>query len=600
MDKLDPRTKIVMVLAISTAAMLICNVGWLLLLLAGTLVIMLAGQISWCRIQKQLAGAVKMILFLLFLQVLAGQMELGILLCLRLLILILSGVILLTGEMRDYLLALVQWKMPYEMAYMILLAVHFFPILKEEALDVFYSMQLRGCEMQKTSIRKKLYFYKKMCIPILSGAMERVRDTSIAMEARGFCAYETRTYMRRLTLKKRDWICMTVVVFLTVGLIGCSRQTDFLEKSVSQQETQEDDAEQMQIILSLTGADSVSVSWTSAEEYEGILLYEDQQIQAERTMIREQEYYRYTAEMEALQAGKTYAYRVGEEQHLSHEKTFTFQPEKEFSCFCIGDIQYQIREEDYQSWGEFMKTAYAANPDAAFGLFVGDMVDKNADIRDWTAFFEEAAPVFSRIPMMTTAGNHETSIAPTTYLKMMALPQNSPLPEECYSFDYGDCHILSLNSCLFMKERKTQEGYAELIKQVNAWIQRDLKQNTKTWCVVLMHHPMYPLVEDDAIYQELRDNWEPLFQEGKVDLVVSGHQHAYMRTSKKNGITYLMVNSGEKQSYYLEEGTVFPEYAACVYEEGKNYIRMDVKKEQIELHAFDEKGKEIDHVSLEK
>ena len=225
MNKLDPRTKMVIVISISTAVMLITDIKWLCILLMVVAAGMLAGGIRFSQMKKQIQGALKMILFLFLLQLLFRQVDLGILLCLRLLILILSAIILLTGETRDYLLGLIQWKMPHEIAYMIILALHFFPVLREEALDVYYSMQLRGTEMQKIPIRKKLYLYKRMCIPILSGAMERVQDTSISMEARGFCAYRKRTYMRKLILKKRDWFWMFLVPVFMIGLVGCSYYT---------------------------------------------------------------------------------------------------------------------------------------------------------------------------------------------------------------------------------------------------------------------------------------------------------------------------------------------------------------------------------------
>ena len=97
-----------------------------------------------------------------------------------------SALILLTGESRDYLPALVQMKIPYEIAFMVMAAVHFLPMLKEEAMDVYYSVQLRGTEIANAPLPKKLRAFSKICMPILVGAINRAKQMSIAMEARGF------------------------------------------------------------------------------------------------------------------------------------------------------------------------------------------------------------------------------------------------------------------------------------------------------------------------------------------------------------------------------------------------------------------------------
>jgi len=218
---LDPRTKIIMIAAISTAAMIINDI-WLLIGLSFFLIALLAlGGISLKEqvLHQQMKLALGMIVFLFLLQTLFGRMELGALLCVRLLVVILSAQILLTGRSRDYLLGLIQLKVPYEIAYMVLIAMHFFPLLKEEALDVYYSIQFRGTELKKTSIPKKISVYRSLCLPILVGAMERVRDTSIAMESRAFRALPRRTYMRKLKLKARDFALIIIFPILAGGII---------------------------------------------------------------------------------------------------------------------------------------------------------------------------------------------------------------------------------------------------------------------------------------------------------------------------------------------------------------------------------------------
>lgn len=224
MSKLDPRTKLVIIICISTAALTVHSIVMLTGLLIFTICLMLAGGVRWKDQKRQLTGALGTVLFLFVLQTLFGNILLAFEVSARLLIIIMSAMILLTGQPRDYLLALTQMKVPYELAYMVILAFHFFPILKEEALDVYYSIQLRGTEVQKCSIGKKLKAYRKMCIPVIAGAIERAKDTAIAMEARAFRAYHIRTYMRKLKLEAVDYIVMIIFAILTALFIYFASQ----------------------------------------------------------------------------------------------------------------------------------------------------------------------------------------------------------------------------------------------------------------------------------------------------------------------------------------------------------------------------------------
>ena len=125
---------------------------------------------------------------------------------LRLLIIILSALIVLSGRLRDYLLALTQCKIPYEIAFMVLIAFRFLPILREEALDVLNGAQMRGLKIRKTGLKNKAGAYISIMLPVVAGAVRRAEQTSVAMEARGFRAYEQRTNMRKLKLNAGDII----------------------------------------------------------------------------------------------------------------------------------------------------------------------------------------------------------------------------------------------------------------------------------------------------------------------------------------------------------------------------------------------------------
>ena len=153
-----------------------------------------------------------------FTLVTTGGLNTAAVICLRFLILVMSALILLTGESRDYLPALVQMKIPYEIAFMVMAAVHFLPMLKEEAMDVYYSVQLRGTEIANAPLPKKLRAFSKICMPILVGAINRAKQMSIAMEARGFRSRPRRTYLHTIKLQVKDVALLVLLPAATAAL----------------------------------------------------------------------------------------------------------------------------------------------------------------------------------------------------------------------------------------------------------------------------------------------------------------------------------------------------------------------------------------------
>ena len=240
--RLDPRVKLLLLIGLSTAAMIIRTPAALLALLCVVLLILLTGHVRPGVIWVKLRGLFGLIMMLFLLQCLfdrSGEPFLKIsgltlvtdygfqkaaLVCLRLLIVILSALVVSIGESRDYLLALIQCKVPYEIAFMVLAALRFLPLLREEAQDVLCAAQMRGLRIKKAGLRKQASAYISVAIPIVAGAVRRAEQLSIAMEARGFRALPQRTSMRRLHMSSRDWVylacfCAALAAALVIGAV---------------------------------------------------------------------------------------------------------------------------------------------------------------------------------------------------------------------------------------------------------------------------------------------------------------------------------------------------------------------------------------------
>lgn len=138
-------------------------------------------------------------------------------------------------------------------------------------------------------------------------------------------------------------------------------------------------------------------------------------------------------------------------------------------------------------------------------------------------------------------GNHDyygasvptPGIAP--YFDIFEMPQfgeSGGFPsqtERYYSFNYGNIHFISLDS--FGVDRSEDSEMA-------IWLERDLNQNELPWIVAFWHHPPYSKGSHDSDnldsfnieLVEMRENILPILESYDVDLVLTGHSHAYERS----------------------------------------------------------------------
>lgn len=313
----------------------------------------------------------------------------------------------------------------------------------------------------------------------------------------------------------------------------------------------------------------------------------------------------FSADLTGLKPDTLYYYYVESTAGKSEVKSFATAAENQetLSFAYMGDIQFQEDMiQEYADWGQLISKIYQKNPDLAFGVLGGDIVQSGIRAAEWDEFLKNASPVFSSIPLMSVNGNHESNMPggkPEVYLDLFSLPQNGPegFKEEFYSFDYGTCHVTALNSWVFSGEQDLDDAD---YKRLSAWIEDDLKNSGAVWNVVVMHHPVYALA-DDRVAEMVKENWAPIFEKYGVDLVFCGHQHVYSRSypmtdgaiDYDNGVTYIMGNSGQK--FYSSADETYQE--KTIYSMSTcQVVRIDGST--MEVLTYDRDGNELDYCSL--
>lgn len=149
-----------------------------------------------------------------------GGMTKGIEFILRMSIIIVSASIITSSPSRDIVQGLIQWKIPYEISFMVSVGIRFLPLLREEIKDVMTAIQLRGIELKKISLRKKIKLYSYLFTPVVAGSLIKAQKLSIAMETRAFRAYPKRTSYRILKMCWKDYVVISISIILTSIIVG--------------------------------------------------------------------------------------------------------------------------------------------------------------------------------------------------------------------------------------------------------------------------------------------------------------------------------------------------------------------------------------------
>lgn len=258
-----------------------------------------------------------------------------------------------------------------------------------------------------------------------------------------------------------------------------------------------------------------------------------------------------------LQPDTLYAYRVGDGVNWSEWFQFrtASREARPFTFIYFGDSQTEVRTH----WSRVFREAFREAPRAAFTLHAGDLVTGAHNDAQWGEWFGAAHWVNATIPVVPVVGNHEYGpyIAhdkkgprglSRQWRPQFSLPANGPeeLEELVYWFDYQGVRFIALNS---NTKHRAQE----------AWLRTVLSNNPQPWTIVSFHHPMFTPVRNRD-YKTLRVVWKPVFDEFKVDLVLTGHDHAYARSGQpavRDDAPSENVPEGFNQVYDPEIGTVY-------------------------------------------
>ncbi len=374
-------------------------------------------------------------------------------------------------------------------------------------------------------------------------------------------------------------------------------------------------------VITRNSMDSRTIMWQSEQrEQEPILEYrvrgtdatESCQVANEKFTDDNVTVYLYTTVLKGLQPATQYEYRIGCDNKRSEWYNLTTANKGEFKALIFPDSQ----SNDYTDWRNLAQLAYQVNPETAFFINMGDLVDNGEDHTQWQAWFNAVGGIIDTIPVAPVMGNHETYTKdwkvrmPEAYLHHFNLPENGDdlRKNQYYSFDYGDVHFIVLNTQI--DEMETfQPG---LLEEEQAWFKADITKTQKKWKIILMHKDVLQYAnkrrtDRSSGISDIGRVFMPLFDKYNVDVVLTAHLHTYRRRDHiynfqpdTKGPLYIITGvAGNVRYPNLWEDHPFDKVKAP-QPETDNFMTLEASFDRLRLAAFLPNGNEIDHVELRK
>ena len=268
-----------------------------------------------------------------------------------------------------------------------------------------------------------------------------------------------------------------------------------------------------------------------------------------------------------LKANTTYYYSYQKDGQWTAPEKYTTDNGSKFSFIFVGDPQIGSSNElkgaateefynaqsaavanDAFNWNTTLNQAMEKTGNkASFVLSSGDQIQstkkKSPNKAAWGSEIEYrgylSPDVLKNLPVATTVGNHDADNANYTYhfntANASELGSNGKVGGD-YWFKHDNALFIMLNT-----QDTNVEEHRQFIEQTVA-ANKDCK-----WRIVTLHQDIYGSAEhsNEPEITNLRYQLAPIFEDNKVDVVLTGHDHAYSRTQ--------ILKGGHKTTEYTDD-----------------------------------------------
>jgi energy-coupling factor transport system permease protein len=127
---------------------------------------------------------------------------------------LLAGSILFlsTTTIEEFSTSLMSLRVPYRVAFAMSLAFRLVPLFMDSAITVIQAQGLRGYDFARGNVFERMRRYVPALIPVFMGALRRVNNMAMALEARGFGMGARPTNLGQYDVCARDRVALAVLV----------------------------------------------------------------------------------------------------------------------------------------------------------------------------------------------------------------------------------------------------------------------------------------------------------------------------------------------------------------------------------------------------
>ena len=398
---------------------------------------------------------------------------------------------------------------------------------------------------------------------------------------------------------------------------------EYFNMEIEEAEEEDIDIENL-ILVPGTDEKEIGINWTTySDDFYKIEYMEEadytgkisrfsrkaQVVLMSRNSIKDTDLYKNRAMLKRLKSDTEYLYRIVKVggKDASSINNFHTSARSGYSFAVLGDPQLgAYNNNDTEIWTSSVTAALNTLGKNDFIISVGDQVDGSNDLQTVLNCYSifRSPEVFKEIPIMTVKGNHEAA-GITEYLYNAQFVDANPSGN--YWFTYQDSLIIALDS-----NSKAYEEQREFIYKA-------IEDAQKKWVIVVMHHSIFSGGEhnSDESIVERRKEYSDIFHDADIDLVLSGHDHIYSRSSYMSGMLpdkspkdnrkdrgetlYVTSGSSSGNKFYGKQEEKLG-YTAFEYTESDASVtHVEVGKNEITIIAYAiTDGKEIDRYTLVK
>ena len=352
-------------------------------------------------------------------------------------------------------------------------------------------------------------------------------------------------------------------------------------------------------LLSLTDH-AVTIAWEMAEKSDAAVHCGEgaafRLVTAKRQRVgKEMDVWLYTARLTQLTEATAYRYAVcvGEERLCEGAfRTLAAAPEQ-LHLVTISDTQlFHLSEHFAAMVAEERPDFILHSGDISFGTgYEHDQYEAN--------WFRRIPEILACTPVFYAKGNHDDGpFFETLFTEPQAKSLNAAPDGHSFSMDYGIAHIVMVDSTPWgLFEMNAENAGCTLdaenrqrIQETLAWVESDLMSaaaQTAQWRILMMHHPYTDVFNNRHIV--------PLAEKCRVDLVVGGHLHRYVKAVSVNpeiGARTVYVMQGSLQNPAegcdkgLPERRLLEEFPEVVAMGRNNYGILDISADALNYRFY--------------